>query len=162
MDMNFMLAPANIIKKQAIAEIIKCNEYTSKYGLSLTSTQALELVNTRSEALSNNGRIEFGGGIIDKLIKVFCDSSFIWQDNYEETIHQLIDTFYYYKNESLDSLSDDDLILIMKKYFETSCYGSIQLLQNRELDKIAHDIRFGIQNDDSQEEDIDEEGEDEY
>ncbi|WP_309446508.1 DUF6323 family protein [Desulfosporosinus nitroreducens] len=34
----------------------------------------IELVETRTFSLKSNGRIEFGGGVIDKIIKEFCDS----------------------------------------------------------------------------------------
>lgn len=144
MDNNFMLIPAFMVSKQAIAEIIKCNEITSRFGLTLSQKEAHELVETRSEALNSNGRIEFGGGIIDKLIIGFCDSPFLSEYNYADTLNELIETFYYFKNESLDSISDDELILLMKKYFDQKCQGSISLLQNRELEILTHNIRYGI------------------
>lgn len=139
-----MLIATNIQNKLAVSEVLKCNEYTARFGLVLSQVEAQELIETRTEALNRNGRIEFGGGIIDKIIKEFCDSPFLYQGNYAETLHELIETFYYFKNESLDSLSDDELISLMKKYFDCNCKGSIELLQNRELEAIARNIRFGI------------------
>jgi hypothetical protein len=144
MDNNFMLIPTAIMNKLSIKEIINCNEITSRYGLILSQTEAQELVKTRSEALNISGRIEFSGGIINKLIIEFCDSPFLSQFNYSSTLNELIETFYYYKNETLDEISDDKLISLMKKYFDQNCQGSIELLQNRELDTLAHNIRFGI------------------
>ncbi|WP_342343327.1 DUF6323 family protein [Ruminiclostridium herbifermentans] len=58
-----------LIQKQAVNEIMKCNDLTVKFGLILTEEQAIELVETRSYALKQNGRIEFGGGVIDKIIR---------------------------------------------------------------------------------------------
>lgn len=130
--------------KLAVSEIMKCNEYTARFGLVLSQSEAQELVETRTEALSRNGRIEFGGGIIDKLIKEFCDSPFLYQGNYAETLNELIETFYYFKNESLDGISDDELISLMKKYFDQKCRGSIELLRNRELEALARNIRYGV------------------
>lgn len=144
MDQNFMLFPTVMMNKLAIREIINCNEVTSRYGLILSQAGALELVETRSEALSSNGRIEFAGGIIKKLIIKFCDSPFLSQFNYATTLNDLVETFYYFKNETLDEISDDELISLMKRYFDRNCQGSIELLQNRELEILARNIRYGI------------------
>lgn len=144
MGNNFMLIPAVMIKKLVISEIINCNEITSRYGLILSQAKAQELVETRAEALSNNGRIEFAGGVINKLIIKFCDSPFLSQFNYATTLNELIETFYYFKNETLDEISDDELISLMKKYFDQNCQGSIELQQNRELEALARNIRYGI------------------
>lgn len=146
MDLGLMLIPTSLVTKQAIEEIEKCNIVTASYGLVLSHAEAVELVETRSEALKSNGRIEFGGGIIDKLILKFCDSPFLSQDNYAFTLNDLIETFYYFKNESIDNISDDELISLMKKYFDNNCEGAVELLQNRELEILAHNIRYGIDN----------------
>lgn len=144
MDNNFKLVPSVIMQKLAVTEILDCNEITSRYRLILTPTEARELVATRAQALSSNGRIEFAGGIINKLIMKFCNSPFLSQYNYATTLNDLIETFYYFKNETLDEVSDDELISLMKTYFDRSCQGSIELLQNRELETLARNIRYGI------------------
>ena len=63
--MGFEIIPfaSGLIQKQAIGEVIKCNDYTEQFGLLLTQAQAIELVETRSLSLRDNGRIEFGGGV---------------------------------------------------------------------------------------------------
>lgn len=144
MQSSFTLIPSLVINKLAIAEIVNCNQLTSRYGLILSQVDALELVATRSEALSNYGRIEFTGGIINKLILRFSDSPFLTKHNYVTTLNELIETFYYFKNETLDEVSDDDLISCMKKFFDHRCQGSIELLQNRELEALARNVRYGI------------------
>lgn len=132
-----------LVEKQAVYEVMKCNDLTVKFGLVLTETQALALVETRSLALKGNGRIEFGGGVIDKIINEFCDSPYLSMHNYEETLHELLETFYYYKNETLDLMSDDDLIKYMKNAFDGICRGSLELLSGRELYKLARNLRYG-------------------
>ena len=144
MPNSFSIIPSYVMNKLAIAEIVECNKITSRYGLILSQADALELVTTRSEALSNYGRIEFTGGIINKLILRFSDSPFLTKQNYVTTLNELIETFYYFKNETLDEISDDDLISCMKKFFDHRCQGSIELLQNRELEVIARNVRFGV------------------
>jgi len=130
------------IPKQAVDEIEKCNGFTSRFGLTLSRQDVIELVETRNLSLKKYGRIEFGGGIIDKIIREFCDSPYISMHNYVETLHELIEIFYFYKNETLDLISDDELIKFMKSSFDGKCQGSIELLSERELDKMAHNLRY--------------------
>ena len=152
------------IEKQAVQEVMKCNELTGKFGLQLNETQALMLVETRSFALKENGRIEFGGGVIDKIINVFCDSPYLFMDNYEETLHELLELFYHYKNETMDLMNDDELIEFMKESFDGCCQGSLELLAGRELFNLARKLRYGYDPEDSDdtEEFEDEFEEDEY
>lgn len=143
---SFPLIPANIMSMTAVSEVLKSNSLTCKFGLYLSKSQAEELVTTRNMSLENLGRVEFGGGIINKLIYEFCDSPYISQYNYTETINDLIETFYYFKNETLDEVSDDDLLSLMKEYFDQYCNGSIELLQGRELEVTARNKRYSKKN----------------
>ena len=59
-------------------------------------------------------------------------------------------------NETLDEVSDDDLMDLMKESFDQRCYGSIELLQGREMEQLAHNVRFGERDITSQKEDYDE------
>jgi hypothetical protein len=136
----------NLIQKQAADEVINCNETTKQYGLALTRQQAAQLVETRKVSLGANGRMEFGGGVIGNIINEFCGSPYISMGNYEQTLHSLIEMFYYYKNETLDLISDGDLIKFMKESFDGACQGSLELLSGRELEKLAHDLRYGVGN----------------
>lgn len=152
-----------LVEKQAVNEVMKCNDLTVKFGLVLTEAQALALVETRSLALKENSRIEFGGGVIDKIINEFCDSPYLSMHNYEETLHELLETFYYYKNETLDLMSDDDLVKYMKNAFNGICQGSLELLSGRELYKLARNLRYGYAPDYSDDTiELDEDEEDEY
>lgn len=132
-----------LIQKQAVAEIEKCNDFTTQFGLTLSHFDAIELVETRTLALKSNGRIEFGGGVIDKIIREFCDSPYILMCNYVEILHELTEMFYFYKNETLDLMSDDDLIKFMKNSFDGKCQGSRELLSGRELANTARNLRYG-------------------
>ena len=143
MALGLSLFTGALVKKQAVNEIMKCNNRTVKFGLVLTEAQALALVETRSFALKENGRIEFGGGVIDKIINEFCDSPYLSMHNYEETLHELLEIFYYYKNETLDLIGDDDLIKYMKSAFDGICQGSLELLSGRELYMLARNLRYG-------------------
>lgn len=121
--------------------VLQINDYTSRYGLSLTKEDAALLLAERKENLQEQERIEFGEGILNRLIKAFCDSPYIYQENYVDTIGRLQEIFYLYKNESLDELSDDELIDYMKKEFDGNCQGSLDYLEETSLEGFARAIR---------------------
>ena len=49
------------------------------------------------------------------------------QENYADTLMRLQDIFYLYKNESLDELTDDELLEYMKEKFDGICAGDLDL-----------------------------------
>ena len=131
-------------QKQILKDIVMCNEVTSEYGLKLSKEDAKEIIDTRNTALRKSGRVEFNGQIINKIIIAFYDSPYIAKYNYNDTINELVEIFYNYKNETLDFLSDDELIEIMKDKFNNYCEGSLELLEGKALYKIAENIRYGV------------------
>lgn len=130
-------------KQIEIANIKKCNEYTNKYGLILSDNQISNLLERRKETLKETGRIEFREGIIDKLIKEFCDSPYINQENYAETLYELIEIFYEYKNETMDLITDDELIEFMKKSFDGICQGDLEYLSGTALYRMRENLLSG-------------------
>lgn len=142
--------------KNLIQKVLKTNEYTNKFGVSLSEQDAAALLKARKNSLKEQERVEFGEGILPKLIFVFCDSPYIYQDNYADSLEALQDIFYLYKNESLDELTDDELIDYMKKKFEGECQGSLEYLEDTCLEKFARDIRRGTWNPNRKYEDEDE------
>jgi len=163
MPFEIMNVFSSLTQKQAVDEIVKCNDYTYRFGLTLSHLDAIELVKVRTLSLKSHGRVEFGGGVIEKIIKEFCDSPYISMHNYVETLHELIEIFYFYKNETLDLISDDELIKFMKNFFDGKCQGSLELLSGRELYKMARNLRYGYAPDYSDDNECDEEdGDGEY
>lgn len=138
------LSPVNLSKLQTAEELKACNEFTARYGLTLSEQQIQSLVNRRFEALKDTNRIEFGQGILKKLISEFCDSVYITQENYEDTILELQDNFYFFKNESMDLISDDELIKYMKLYFDSICQGSLDYLSGTSLEELCRKVRNGL------------------
>ena len=149
MDDYFALVPL-FMQMAAAQQLRKCNSLTERYGLSLSEEQIQNIIIHRRDALRNTGRVEFGEGITQKLIMTFCDSPYLMQDNYEEAITQLQDLFYIFKNESEDTISDDDLIMFMKKTFDGKAQGSLMYLSDLTLDDL-----FGEHEHEPDEEDSD-------
>lgn len=75
-------------------EIRCCEDLNRHYGLNLTEADITELVELRGEALRSTGRVEFGGGILPKLIRAFCRSPYVDHYNYAATLGDLQDAFY--------------------------------------------------------------------
>ena len=118
-------------------ELRCCEDLNRLYGLTLTEADITELVQLRSDALKNTGRVEFGGGILPKLIRAFCKSPYVDPRNYAGTLADLQDAFYYFKNESEDRFSDDDLIEFMEKAFNGRAEGSTELLCTISLEELC-------------------------
>ena len=121
--------------------LMQVNDVTRPYGLALTHEDAVTVLNARTQALRGSGRIEIGSGAVDRLIEKFCDSPYINEENYVESICRLTELFYFMKSDTLDRLTDEELLDQMKQAFDGCCEGSIDLLADRELDRIAYNIR---------------------
>lgn len=130
-----------VLMENAKQEVRECNKISEQYGLSLNENEIKELVECRISALKDNGRIEFAGGILPKLIYAFCDSPFIEKENYEITLATLQDAFYYFKNESYDGFTDDELIEYMVKVFNGRAQGSAEYLIGTSLDALCRYAR---------------------
>lgn len=141
-DFSLVVMSSSLMEQQAADKILACNEEIGKYGLVLTEQQALALVQTRTSALKENKRIELNGGIVDKLVLAFCNSPYIDKDTFEDTLHELIGLFYDLKNNTWDTISDDDVIEFMKNAFNNRCHGSLELLSSEAL-RLSEHIHSG-------------------
>lgn len=126
-----------------ITQILDTNPYTRHFGLTLTDEDARLLVQERTESLKTERRVEFGQGILPKIIYTFCDSAYITQRNYRDTLIRLQEIFFLYKNEMLDEITDDELLEFMKEQFEGVCCGDLEYLEGTCLDLFAQAIRAG-------------------
>lgn len=140
---NSYLEIVNKRKQTEIANIKKCNEYISQYGLILSDNQINNILERRIETLKEIGRIEFREGIIDKLIKEFCDSPYINQENYAETLYELVEIFYEYKNETMDLITDNELIKFMKKSFDEIAQGDLEYLSGTIMYRMRENLLSG-------------------
>ena len=123
--------------EKAKEEIRLCDDLNRLYGLVLTEADITELVELRGQALRATRRVEFGGGILPKLIRTFCKSPYIDRYNYAAVLGELQDAFYYFKNESQDRFSDDDLIEFMAQVFNGRAEGSTELLATISLEELC-------------------------
>ena len=80
---------------------------------------------------------------IKKLIEAFCDSPYINQENYAETLYELIEIFYEYKNETMDLITDGELIEFMKISFDGICQGDLEYLSGTVIYKMRENLLSG-------------------
>lgn len=109
----------------------------ARYGLILRPADMELLVQRQEEALRSTRRLEFGSGPYEKLIYAFCDSPYLTQTNYAETLGELCELFYRFKSEFDERLSDDELIAKLARLFNGTCHGSLKLTGDR-LWQTAH------------------------
>lgn len=129
------------LKEMQIQEILDLNQNSAQFGLTLTSADVAEIITTRNQALQSYGRVELDLEIVRKLILNFCDSSLIAQEDYAVTLEELLEVFYYLKNETDDTIGDDALLRIIKDFFENTCGGSLDLLRGQELDEFVRHFK---------------------
>ena len=119
--------PPQLQRAAAREDLAVCNEATAKHGLRLTEPQMRELVERRGEALRATGRVEFGRGVVRELVRGFCDSPYLSQENYAEVIADVQDVFYRRKEDAEgagEPMADDDLVEALRYTFDGEAAGS--------------------------------------
>ena len=130
-------------KQELAKQVLETNRYTQKYNLALCPEDAALLAEVRADVLRAEKRVEFGDGILPRIIYVLCDSAYIYQDNYCDSLIRLQEIFFQYKNEMLDEITDDELLAFMREQFEEVCRGDFDYLEGTCLDLFAQAIRAG-------------------
>lgn len=137
--MNNLIEIINYDLKVNLEDIIKLNDITKEYNLILSKEQIISLINTKNNTLKEIGRIEFNNTIIKDIISNFYDSPYIDEDNYFNTIEELINIFYIYRNNF--NLSDDQIIKYMKLRFNNYSNGSLELLLGNDLEYLENNLK---------------------
>ena len=95
-----------IQQQNQLGKVLETNRTAERFGLTLSEQDAELIVEERKKSLKEQRRVEFGEGIVPKIIYEFCDSDFIDQNNYVDTIIRLQEIFYLFKNEMQDEITD--------------------------------------------------------
>ncbi len=133
----------NMTQEKQVAALMRTNQKTESFGLTLSEEDAKLLSREKSETLQFERRIEFGEPVIPRIIEEFCDSQYITQNNYLDTLVRLQQIFFFYKGEMEDEITDEELLHFMKEQFEGVCYGDLDYLEGTCLDVFAEAIRAG-------------------
>lgn len=135
MSWNLDRVASQALLRQSTDEILRCNEISVRYGLALTQEQALELLESRDTSLRRTGRVEFGAGVVDQLIVEFCDSPYLIQEEYADTLQQLLECFYYLKGESMEAACDEELLHLMRVVYDVEG-GALDALHTCDWDTL--------------------------
>ena len=126
-----------------LTKVIETNQYTEQFGLILSEQDAQLILEKHNDTLRELKRVEFGESIIPKIIREFCDSDYIDQGNYVDTMIRLQEIFCLYKNEMQDKITDDELLHLMKEQYELLCFGVLDYMEDTCLADFAQAVREG-------------------
>lgn len=130
-------------QQNQLAKVMKTNQETERFGLVLTEQDARLILEEHQNALQEQRRVEFADSIVPKIIYEFCDSGYMDQNHYADTIIRLQEIFYLYKNEMQDEITDDELLHLMKEQFENLCFGDLDYLESTCLAEFSQAVRAG-------------------
>lgn len=105
-------------QKEAEEALEESRRRLVRYGLVLTREDAAALMEGCSAALRHTGRVEFGGGILPRLLEVFCDSPALRQENLTEELLTLQEVFYHWKNEDGDLTPDGEVLAFLRRAYD--------------------------------------------
>lgn len=117
---------------------VQVTRLASQWHLSQEEIQ--NLLESRRHALLEYGRIEIGTGILPRLMEKFLDSPYLDLSESESILSELQELFYWAKTDSLDQISDEDLLQAMREIFDGSAAGSLERLY-RSLDMLCRKAR---------------------
>ena len=142
-DFDFSLSLMQLNQdKKFIAQLVDLNAKANNYGLVITENIAREIAVYRSKALIENERVEINSDAISRLTSAFLETRYINQEDFADTMGEIIDLFYLIKTETENTISDDDLISEMLKIFVETCFGSLEIMKSKGLEKILRSYKF--------------------
>lgn len=142
-DLAQIMPSTTLLTRQLVEDILSINETIGQYALSLSEADAKMLAAVDRDSIKENDRIQFGKSAVLKIIEKFSQSSYINQSDFAVMIAGLTEIFYEAKEESLDSLTDDEVIDIMFDFFENKSGGDLELLGGRDMESLIRCLRNG-------------------
>ena len=127
--------------RAAAQELESCNKVTQRYGITLSPGDIQALVVGRVDALQETERVEFGRGVAKDLVLAFSSSVYVAQSSFVQTVLELQDLFYLFKNESDEQIPDDDLIATMRSLYDDVAQGDMQRLTEALFDGLGRHLR---------------------
>ena len=121
-------------------QILEINDKSVDYGLVLSPKDVEEVIKSRKDSLKTYGRIDLNMDITEKIMEILYTSQYTDKDDYLELINDLQDIFYYLKNETLDEISDNEILDKISEFYEKTS-GRIDNVQNL-AEKFANDYRL--------------------
>ena len=157
MEQNAGGALALRVQERFLEELREVNTISLRFGLRLSEQGMLALSQARTLALTDHGRVELGASAVRSIVDGFCDSPYLLQEDYETTLLELVDAFYYFKNACGEQLTDAELIEAMRARYD-AYDGSVEAVIGTTLEALCRARRFGLE----EEEDWEDEDDDRF
>lgn len=142
-------------QERFLEELRAVNTTSARFGLKLSEQGMLALSQARTLALTDHGRVELGSSAVKSIADGFCDSPYLLQEDYEATLLELVDAFYYFKNACGEQLTDAELIEAMRARYD-AYDGSVEAVVGTTLESLCRARRFGFEEEADWEDDDDE------
>ena len=137
----------NLLKENAIEketdQILENIQNNHKTGLLLTRKEVFQLCEKRNAVLVQCERLELNGGIMDQLIDVFMDCSYITRDEFADVMEEVIEVFYTMKNECSDLIDDQTMMRYMRKQLDES-HGVLVMMSDAVNEYCRKTVEKGI------------------
>ena len=121
-------------------EILNLNERSQEYGLILTPDDVDNIVKSRNHTLNSYGRIDLNMDVTKEIMEILYKSQFTDKDDYVEMINDLVEIFYFLKNETFDEISDKEIIEIIGEFYEET-RGRLDNIQDK-AEKFSIDYKY--------------------
>lgn len=130
------------VRAQLVHSLRQLEPVTRRYGLCLTGAELARVAEARISALTDAGRIELGRSAVADIACAFCDSPWVSRDSWADTLCALAEAFFYFKNASDDTIPDDDLIRLMRAFFDRH-HGSLEYLESADIYDLVRNSPYG-------------------
>lgn len=109
----------SIVRREDTVQALEAlGRRTAPLGLRLTREECMALAEGRERALTDTGRVEFGGGILPALAEVLCDSPYLDPADWADTLMEGQMLFYHWKAEAGDLVPDRAILRFLRKAFD--------------------------------------------
>lgn len=122
---------------RTVEQLRGLNVRTARFGLTLTEEEMAALAAGRSKALRDAGRVELGDGMLPALAEAFCDSPYLQQTEYAGTLQTLQEIFYWFKTESRDRWTDEELLALLRRAYDGKAGGAAEYLAGMTAEELC-------------------------
>ncbi|WP_438432864.1 DUF6323 family protein [Gorillibacterium sp. sgz500922] len=118
-------------EEEQVRELLRLGSREGTSTILLTAEEARLLLAARRRSLAAYGRVELDIRPLKQLLRAFGGSPYLEKNSPGSTLPELLELFYYARNETEDRLSDDRLLELLRHWYDGVCQGSIELLRDR-------------------------------
>ncbi|MGN1398723.1 MAG: DUF6323 family protein [Erysipelotrichaceae bacterium] len=131
-----------LINSNQIAAVVSCNQFLRKKQLEISEQQAYEIVEVAKSCQIDYQLFQFDDKSTIKLIKTFSENQSLRQQEFVDTVKQMLELFYYLRSELDFTVDDNSIIEFLDISYRKTAYENYDLL----VDQCDELIRYFNQN----------------